>query len=170
MLDLSERRENVDQDINNQIEQIISSTLNLLETLDCACRFMSQITPLNVEERNQFSQVVAYFGKLWREYFPSSRVPPKLHLLETHAVSQMNKFHVLGLLSEDPIESYYASTNRLNRTFANMNAFRRKVECQNITLNRAKHSEVAKTIKEAEIQTARKYSESTQTEKVIKIK
>jgi hypothetical protein len=38
MLDPSKRRANVDQDINNQIEQMISSTLNLLEALDCACR------------------------------------------------------------------------------------------------------------------------------------
>jgi hypothetical protein len=43
----------------------------------CLQLYEQKKTPLNVEERNHFSQVVAYFGKLWREYFLSSRVPPK---------------------------------------------------------------------------------------------
>jgi hypothetical protein len=34
LLDPSKRRENVAQDINNQIEQMIISTMNLLEALD----------------------------------------------------------------------------------------------------------------------------------------
>ncbi|XP_038062594.1 uncharacterized protein LOC119733087 [Patiria miniata] len=59
--------------------------------------------------------------RTYRQLFPEERITPKLHLLEDHAVDQLQRFRVgLGLLNEQGGELIHAEFNRIGRVVQGM--------------------------------------------------
>jgi hypothetical protein len=128
MLDRSLRRADTADNIDEMIDDVMLNSLDLWQVLEVCNRYMNQLEPLTDEERANFRSFCGYFGELWRESFPETQRPPKLHLLETHAPDQMDKFGSLGKFSEDPIERHHHLLNKYHRQFSAIRNFEKKAE------------------------------------------
>ena len=57
----------------------------------------------------------------YRSTFPQASVLPKMHLMESHMVPWLRKWHLgFGMMGEQGAESIHASFNSIERSFANM--------------------------------------------------
>ena len=61
------------------------------------------------------------FMSFYRLTFPQASVLPKMHLMEEHMVTWIQKFHLgFGTMGEQGAESIHASFNSIERSFACM--------------------------------------------------
>ena len=60
----------------------------------------------------------ASIGNWFPRNFPTESLPPKFHLLTQHIPQFADRWHTVGLASEQPIESTHRIMNRLDRTYA----------------------------------------------------
>ena len=64
--------------------------------------------------------IEAFMG-FYRSTFPQASVLPKMHLMESHMVPWLRKWHLgFGMMGEQGAESIHASFNSIERSFANM--------------------------------------------------
>jgi hypothetical protein len=156
MLDGALRRPaaELSEGIDEEITALLSKVYDMMEVLDVIVHYLEQTEPLSAEDRANFCDFNNYFGHLWRNAFPSTQVPPKLHILESHAAAQMDLWHVLGLFSESPIERHHNLMNRWNRIFANMRTFKQRVTAQHKHMSKIANHDVQSII--ANITTATK--------------
>lgn len=64
-------------------------------------------------------------GEMWRILFPG-RATPKIHVLESHAPDQLERFGVLGLFSEDPVERLHHQHLVEIRRFCNVREYEKR--------------------------------------------
>ena len=58
------------------------------------------------------------FMGYYREFFPTSSVIPKMHMLEEHVVPWLKEWHLgFGMMGEQGAESIHAYFNRLGKMF-----------------------------------------------------
>ena len=74
----------------------------LLREFDVCTSVMRSTVMQSDDEIAAFKASAKRFVELWKKSF--KRRPPKLHVLETHVCEQLERYGVLGLFSEDPIE------------------------------------------------------------------
>jgi hypothetical protein len=102
----------------------------IMATLDIICAYMGrQSHQASEDECDEFEGLTEYFGHLWRTFLCIS-VPPKFHILETHASEQFRYFRNLGDTDEQFIEHLHHTMNKWNRVFANVTSWKRKQEFQ----------------------------------------
>lgn len=59
------------------------------------------------------------FMEFYRSSFPAATVLPKMHILETHVIPWLRKWHVgFGLMGEQGAESIHKYFNSLGRTYS----------------------------------------------------
>jgi hypothetical protein len=110
------RRENVSEDIDDEIGVHLTDLGDLMGSLDIAFSYASRPEPpLTDVESATLKLLCSYIGHLWRRMFKT--VPPKLHILETHMPVQAEYFRILGMFTEDPIERMHNEDNQYNRSF-----------------------------------------------------
>jgi hypothetical protein len=147
MLDRSLRRADTADNIDEMIDEVMLNSLDLWQVLEVCNRYMNQ--------RANFRSLCGYFGELWRESFPETQRPPKLHLLETHAPDQMDKFGVLRNFSKDPIERHHHLLNKFHRQFSAMRNFAQKAEAIRRLLMKSNNPQVKTYIATVAAGTAR---------------
>lgn len=79
---------------------------------------------LSFDEMDEIQDLVLMYCSIHRATFQcrlgSDQATPKVHIIEAHYVKFMLKWHVLGLLGEDALESTHAKLNRLERRVFNV--------------------------------------------------
>jgi hypothetical protein len=107
------------EDILEQIEKFLADMTDLMEALDFCCSFLAtQNYWFSDAEIDEFDSIAKYFGSIWREYLKKS-VPPKLHVLEVHAVQFLRQWRNTGNFGEDSVEHNHHFENKYNSLFAN---------------------------------------------------
>lgn len=143
--------------IRSEIEKI-----NLLmQTFQNIASSMRTTIPLNASEIDEFETLCAFFGSTFRESYPNVSIPPKLHLLESHAPSFMRRFGVLGLFSEDGIERLHNINNKFNRIFHAMRLFKTKEEAKEKRVRSSMAPAAMEAVAEFQQGRKRKFSAST---------
>ena len=74
-------------------------------------RLMSKNAILSKEEIECLTNECHSFGEWFPAHFPSSTLPIKFHLLTHHVPKFVQKWHSLGLFSEQQVESLHAKAN-----------------------------------------------------------
>lgn len=120
------RKDDVVDDVDAKIVVFVGKIRQLLSVFEVLYSMMSQMTPLSMDELDQFEVLCEGFGKMWRAHFPHCHITPKMHLLESHLPAQMRRFGCLGDKSESCVERYHQIVNRSNRVLACMKGFGRK--------------------------------------------
>ena len=77
--------EAVDRDFTEFLQRVQL----LMRTFDVICSLMSQTEPLTDFESGRITETGKFFGYCWRQAFPGSHVPIKVHIVETNVPQQM---------------------------------------------------------------------------------
>ena len=107
------------------IDETVEKYEAILRTFDfCACTMRSteMQTSDNIEK---FRTTAKRVGEMWRILFPG-RATPKIHALESHAPDQLERFGVLGLFSEDPVERLHHQHLVEIRRFCNIREYEKR--------------------------------------------
>ncbi len=107
------------------IDETVEKYEAILRTFDfCASTMRSteMQTPDNIEK---FRTTAKKVGEMWRMLFPG-RATPKIHALESHAPDQLERFGVLGLFSEDPVERLHHQHLVEIRRFCNIREYEKR--------------------------------------------
>jgi hypothetical protein len=85
------------------IDETVEKYEAILRTFDFCASTMRSTEIQTSENIVLFRTTAKKVGEMWRILFPG-RATPKIHALECHAPDQLERFGVLGLFSEDPVE------------------------------------------------------------------
>ncbi|KAL9976703.1 hypothetical protein ACROYT_G014030 [Oculina patagonica] len=87
----------------------IERKFHTLFTLFAKCHFSYNASaPMKDEEITTLAQDICTFTNYFREQFPQATIPPKMHMLEDHVVSFIQKWHFpLGFFGEQGGESIH---------------------------------------------------------------
>ena len=108
------RRPDCSPDIDAQIDDFLRKIKDLLGMFEAIYSLMSQTAQLTEDEQSTFKHLCRNFGKIWRSYFPDDTIPPKIHMLESHAWIQMQMFGCLGDKAEAAVERLHKECNDVN--------------------------------------------------------
>lgn len=112
------RKADAHADVEERIDDFMKNIRSIMEIFEAVYMLMSKTEQLTPEELNDFDTLAGNFGLIWRRFFPSSRVTPKMHLLETHAHVQMREFGCIGDKIEAAVERLHHTVNVEHRLFA----------------------------------------------------
>ncbi|KXJ22524.1 hypothetical protein AC249_AIPGENE2557 [Exaiptasia diaphana] len=97
--------------IKDQFEQ----TLNSYSKIH---KMINRNSKLDDKKIKELDKEICLFMKLYRTFFPSSSITPKLHFLEDHVMKWVKKYNTgFGLLGEQGIEGIHSEFNNLKRSY-----------------------------------------------------
>ena len=140
---IGDRMFDLEEDIVDKIETFLIDMDDLMEALDHCCSVLvTQNNWFTDSEIEDFGKVAKYFGCLWRERLTNKSVPPKLHVLEEHAVQFLRRWRKTGNFGEDPVERQHHVENKYNRLFNNIKNWSDKKKLIQVRSNIATHTTI----------------------------
>jgi hypothetical protein len=112
------RKEDANADVEQHIDAFMQNIRSIMQIFEAVYILMSKTEQLTPEELDDFDTLAGSFGSVWRQFFPGSRVTPKMHLLESHAHVQMRAFGCIGDKIEAAVERLHHTVNVEHRLFA----------------------------------------------------
>lgn len=100
---------------NAQQTQTAHTLLNILYQLDA---LFSLPRPLCRHEVAIYCMRAYSFGNWFPVHFPAQRITPKMHVMIYHMSQFAQRYHTIGMFSEQAGESIHNVFNKLNRQYA----------------------------------------------------
>ncbi len=107
------------------IDETVEKYEAILRTFDFCASTMRSTEMQTPENIVLFRRTAKEVGEMWRILFPG-RATPKIHVFECHAPDQLERFGVLGLFSEDPVERLHHQHLVEIRRFCNIREYARR--------------------------------------------
>lgn len=107
------------------IDETVEKYEAILRTFDFCASTMRSTELQTPENIVLFRTTAKKVGEMWRILFPG-RATPKIHILESHAPDQLERFGVLGLFSEDPVERLHHQHLVEIRRFCNIREYEKR--------------------------------------------
>jgi hypothetical protein len=77
------RKEDAHADVEQHIDVFMQHIRFIMQIFEVAYILMAKTEQLTPEKLDDFDTLASSFGSMWRQFFPGSRVTPKMHLLES---------------------------------------------------------------------------------------
>jgi hypothetical protein len=107
---------------DEEIDIFLGKMSDLMAVFYAIYSLMSQTTQLTAQEQNIFELMCKNYGTMWRRYFPGCNIPPKMHVLESHAWQMMRKWGCLGDKTEAAVERLHKENNGYGRRLCAIHA------------------------------------------------
>jgi hypothetical protein len=143
------------------IDAFLKKISDLLCVFEAIYMLWSKTVQLSPEELAAFAILSSRYVDLWRSCFPGESIPPKLHLIETHARQQMQMFGCLGDKIESPVERLHKRNNHFHRLLSPVKKWSAKQSIMVNWVDKAEMAEVVEAKRLAIERTARVMSPQT---------
>eukprot|EP00965_Chrysotila_dentata_P246193 6207009-Pleurochrysis_carterae.AAC.3 len=103
---------------------------SLLADFSILCSLFMRKAALCSHQIQLFSHKIALFAARYANMFPGKKPPPKVHGMNYHMRTQMDRLGTTGMLSESAVESMHVIDNRMVARYASVKNMEEQLRCR----------------------------------------